>query len=152
SVNRATAAPVPAKAAGRPRPDRPALPTIRVNGVVIGRKAIAAEMQNYPAADPGAALEAAATALIVRELLLQEVHRLHLDGTPQTDADGRRETEEEARLRALIDAEVRLPQPDEDALRRYYDNNRKHFVTSPLYEADHILIAARRNDAAGFAA
>ena len=36
-------------------------------------------------------------------------------------------------------------------LRRFYDNNRKRFVTPPLFEADHILIVAPRQDADAFA-
>jgi peptidyl-prolyl cis-trans isomerase C len=140
------------KPAAKARPERPALPVIRVNDVTIGRKAIAAEMQNYPAAEPRQSLEAAATALVVRALLIQEARRLGLAATPETDAEGKRETEEEALIRALIDAEVRLPEADEAALRRYYDHNRQRFQSPALYEADHILIAARRDDAAAFAA
>jgi peptidyl-prolyl cis-trans isomerase C len=37
-------------------------------------------------------------------------------------------------------------------LRRFYDSNRHRFMTAPLHEADHILIAARRDDGAGFTA
>lgn len=154
AARRATSAPTgeARKPAGPARSERPALPSIRVNGVTIGRKAIAAEMQNYPAADPSQSLEAAATALVVRELLVQEARRLDLTATAERDADGRRETEEEALVRALIDLEVRLPEVDEESLRRYYDNNRNRFRSPALYEADHILIAARRDDATAFAA
>ena len=50
AARRATSAPTgeARKPAGPARSERPALPSIRVNGVTIGRKAIAAEMQNYP--------------------------------------------------------------------------------------------------------
>ena len=48
----------------RPGP-RPSFPRITVNGVVIDRKAIAAEMQNHPGDDAERALREAATALIV---------------------------------------------------------------------------------------
>ncbi len=68
------------------------------------------------------------------------------------DQDGRRETVEDALVRGLIEREVRVPEADEDALRRFYWNNMHRFVTPPLYEADHILIAARRDDHAAFAA
>ena len=48
---------------------------IRINGASIPQAAILAEAQNHPAATPDAALSAAAEALAVRELLLQEARR-----------------------------------------------------------------------------
>ena len=50
--------------------------TICVNGVVISREVIAREVQNHPAERPILAWQAAARALVVRELLLQELARL----------------------------------------------------------------------------
>jgi len=135
-----------------PSPEPVAMPAITVNGVAIPRKAIAAEVQNFPAATPGEGWRAAARALVVRELLLQEARRLAVDATPKADADGRVETDEDALLRALVEREVSVPEADEATLRRFYDNNRRRFATPPLWEADHILIAARRDDGAAFAA
>jgi len=127
------------------------MPPVSVNGVAISRKAIAAETQNFPAANPGAAWYAATRALVIRQLLLEEARRLAIAAEPQADADGRLETDEDALLRALLECEVKIPRADEEMLRRFYENNRKRFVTPPLFEADHILIAARRGDAAAFA-
>ncbi len=127
------------------------MPPVSVNGVAISRKDIAAETQNFPADNPGAAWHAATRALVVRHLLLEEAQRLGIFIEPQADADGRIETGEDAVLRALIEREVQMPVADEEALRRFYDNNRKRFVTPPLFEADHILIAARRQDGDAFA-
>ena len=50
--------------------------TISVNGKVIPREVIAREVQNHPAEKPILAWQAAARALVVRELLLQESERL----------------------------------------------------------------------------
>lgn len=130
---------------------RPVIPTVTVNGTVISRKAIAAEMQNHAGGSATDALRQAATALIVRELILQEAHRLNLVASPELVGDGRRETEEEALIRAVIEAEVQVPEADEASLRRYYDNNRRRFTSSVLWEADHILFAARRDDENAFA-
>lgn len=135
----------------RPGP-RPSFPRIVVDGVVINRKAIAAEMQNHPGGDAAAALREAATALIVRQVLLAEARRLGIAAAPEADAEGRRETDEEALIRELIAREVPVPSADEETLRRYYDNNRRRFVTPPLYAASHILFAARRDDETTFAA
>ena len=127
------------------------MPPVSVNGVSISRKDIAAETQNFPADNPGAAWHAATRALVVRHLLLEEAQRLGILIEPQADAEGRVETDEDALLRALLEQEVQTPAADEEALRRFYDNNRKRFMTSPLFEVDHILIAARRQDAVAFA-
>jgi peptidyl-prolyl cis-trans isomerase C len=88
----------------------------------------------------------------VRELLLQEARRLDLQPAPAEDHRGRRETDEEAMIRGLVDSQVATPEPDEAACRRYYDNNRARFRSADLYEAAHILIAARRDEAEAYAA
>ncbi|WP_438816506.1 peptidylprolyl isomerase [Taklimakanibacter deserti] len=128
------------------------MPPVTVNGVAISRKAIAAEVQNFPARNPGEGWRAATRALVIRELLRQEALRLDICVEQKTDADGRRETAEDAQLRGLIEREVRIPEADEETLRRYYGNNLHRFVTPLLYEADHILIGARRDDEDAFAA
>lgn len=122
--------------------------SINVNGVTIPRDAIAQEVQNHPADKPIHAWQAAARALVVRELLLQEAVRLGIDTEPLVDPDGRRETAEEAAMRVLIEREVKTPEPDEAACRRFYERNLQRFRTGDLYEAAHILIAAPRDDQA----
>jgi peptidyl-prolyl cis-trans isomerase C len=118
---------------------------VTVNGTVIPHDAIAREVQNHPAPSPAQAWTAAARALVVRELLLQEAVRLGLRPEPATDADGRKETEEEALIRALIETEVATPGPDEASCRRYYERNLARFRSADICEASHILIAARRD-------
>ena len=125
---------------------------VSVNGVIIDHDAISREAQNHPAPMPLAAWTAAARALVVRELLLQEARRCGLDAAPATDGAGRRETEEEALVRALLDDQVATPVPDEAVCRRYYDNNRARFCSADIYEAAHILITARRDQPETFAA
>jgi peptidyl-prolyl cis-trans isomerase C len=88
----------------------------------------------------------------VRELLLQEARRARLQPDAATDAEGRRETEEEALIRGLIESRVAIPSPDEESCRRYYENNRARFRSDEIHEASHILLAARRDDEAAFAA
>ena len=142
----------PASVSTAPSSERVAMPPVTVNGVAISRKAIAGEVQNFPAANPGEGWRAATRALVIRALLHQEARRLQIPTAQQTHAEGRRETEEDALIRALLEREVRVPEADEATLRRFYDNNRQRFMSAPLFEADHILIAARRGDDAGFAA
>jgi peptidyl-prolyl cis-trans isomerase C len=126
--------------------------TVSVNGIVVPREAIARETQHHPADKPIVAWQAAARALVIRELLLQEARRLGVEAEPQADAQGRRETDEEALIRCLIEREVTTPEPDEATCRRYYEQNRARFRSPALYEAAHILFAARNDNADAFTA
>jgi len=142
--------------AGAPKtrrsPEPLATPQVSVNGVVIASKAIASEVQNFPSRNPGEGWLAAARALVIRELLLQEARQLDIALERTTDADGREETVDDALVRGLIEREVRVPVADEATLRRFYEHNLRRFATPPLYEAEHILIGACRDDSASYAA
>lgn len=125
--------------------------TVSVNGTAIARDAIVREMQNHPADKPIAAWQQAARALVVRELLLQRAAVLGLAPAPIGDDDGRRETDEEALMRGVVDQEVAVPEPDDATCRRYYENNKARFRSSDLYEASHILFAALPSDKKAYA-
>lgn len=114
---------------------------ISVNGTVIGESEILAEMQYHRAPSRMEAANAAAEALIVRELLLQRAKYLGLCFTP-----GVLETEEEA-ISDVLDREVKIPEADNQTCRRWYENNREKFRSQPLFEASHILYLAPRDDA-----
>ena len=114
---------------------------VSVNGVSIARDAIVREMQHHPAPKPIAAWQQAARALVIRELLLQEARRLAVAPQPLSD-DGRRETDEEAMMRCLIEREVTVPEPDDETCRRYYARNSGRFRSPDIYEAAHILFTA----------
>ena len=125
---------------------------VSVDGVEIAHDLISREAQNHPAPRPIDAWRAAARALAVRELLLQEARRLDLQPEPLTDAEGRRETDEEAMIRAVIESQVSTPDADANACRCYYEKNRRRFFSPDIFEASHILLPARRDDPAAFAA
>jgi len=120
---------------GKPAP-------VRVNGVSIARDAIVREMQHHPAGKPIAAWQQAARALVIRELLLQRARVVDLKPEPIDDDAGRRETDEEAMMRGVVEREVTIPEPDEEICRRYYENNKARFRSPDIYEASHILFAA----------
>lgn len=126
---------------------RPVLGAISVNGVGIAEADILLEAQNHPAADPGAALAAAARALVVRELLLQRAAALGVTPLPCPDADGRVEADEDAAIRALIEREVSVPSATGPECLRFYRNNPERFRSAPIFEARHILLAADPSDA-----
>jgi peptidyl-prolyl cis-trans isomerase C len=114
---------------------------ITVNGVEIPDAAIHAEMQHHPAPSRELAEYSAKLALIAKELLLQEATRLNLVGA-----------DEDARIEALIEREVRNPEPDEKSCRRFFEANRPRFRGGEVFEVSHILCAAPPDDAGARAA
>ncbi|EKE78973.1 peptidylprolyl isomerase [Oceanibaculum indicum] len=125
--------------------------TVSVNGVEITAAAIAQEAQNHPSEDPDTAWNQAVRALAIRELLSQEAARQGIVAEPLTDDEGRRETEQEAAQRMLLEGALSLPVPDEESCLRYYRQNQARFRSPALYEAAHILFAADRRDKTAFA-
>jgi peptidyl-prolyl cis-trans isomerase C len=120
-------------------------PDVVVNAERISARQIAAEAQNHgaPPGKPGLAWRAAARALAVRTLLLQEARRLGLDQeAPRYISPGRQEVPEEALIRAVIERRVQPASPGERACRAFYDGNIERFRAPALYEASHILLAA----------
>jgi peptidyl-prolyl cis-trans isomerase C len=124
---------------------------VTVNGIAIAHDLISREAQNHPAPKPIDAWRAASRALAVRELLLQEARRLDLRPAPITDDEGRRETDEEALVRGLVEVEITTPTPDEASCRRYYERNAARFTSADIFECAHILVGARRDQPEAFA-
>lgn len=124
---------------------------VSVNGKPIAEGDILVEAQQHPAENPGEALKSAARALVVRELLLLEAHKLELKPDPQNDETGRAETDEDALIRQLMEHEIDTPVTTEIERRRYYDAHSKAFHSEAIYEARHILIAHADKDAASSA-
>ncbi len=122
---------------------------VAVNDAVIASADIAREVQNQDASSPVAAWEAATRALVVRELLKQRAHALKIVATPRSD-NGLRETDEEALIRMLLEAEVRTPSAEESDCRRYYQSNLARFRSPDLYEPLHILFKASVDDQAAY--
>lgn len=110
---------------------------IQVNGVEISEHAIHAEMQYHPASSLEEARYQATRALVIKELLIQETQRLGI-----AMPEGPDETPEEAKIRQLIEQEVKIPEPDEAACRRFFETHRPSFRSPDLFEVSHILIAA----------
>jgi peptidyl-prolyl cis-trans isomerase C len=124
---------------------------VSVNGISIARDAIVREMQHHAATKPIVAWQQAARALVIRELLLQRARHLGVTPAPIRDADGRRETDDEAIMRGLVECEVTVPEPDDATCRRFYENNQSRFRSPDIYEASHILFAAVPADREAYA-
>ncbi|NKB52237.1 MAG: peptidylprolyl isomerase [Rhizobiaceae bacterium] len=138
-------APVKLDTSVPPKP-KPTMPVVSVNGVVIPETEILEEAQNHPAKNPGKALRAAAQALVVKQLLLQQANELGLVATPELDDEGRPETEEDALIRMVIDAEMTVPTATDKECLRYYNNNKHRFSSDDIYQARHILLIASPKD------
>lgn len=108
---------------------------ISVNGVPIGQDAVAREMQHHPAETREDAERRSAAALVVRELLVQRARDRGIAGAS-----------EDERIANLVDQEVRVAEPRDEEIARYYRRNTLRFMTSPLYEAAHIFFPARPGD------
>jgi len=99
---------------------------ISVNGIAISDTQLQTETARHQQeADP---VLSAGHELVLRELLLQRARTL---GMAQDD--------DEASVRAVLAAEVRTPQADEAACRRYYDQHPAQFQSGALVEVWHIL-------------
>jgi len=120
---------------------------IRVGACVIPPAAIAAEAQHHPSADGAEAWQAAADALVIRQLLLDEAARRDIVASATRDAEGRVMTDDDARIDALLDQAVRPAPVDEAACRNYYDRHPEHFTSPARVEASHILIGVAPDDA-----
>ncbi|MFV0292621.1 MAG: peptidylprolyl isomerase [Paracoccus sp. (in: a-proteobacteria)] len=127
---------------------KPLLPPITVNGTTISAERIAAEAQNHPApkGKPGLAWQAAARALAMREVLLQEAVARGIAPAPAEIEEGRWETDEESQIRQLLDDAIIPEAQDESVLRAIYDASPDRFRGPSLYEAAHILIPAAPDD------
>lgn len=112
---------------------RQKLPKISVNGVTITESDIATETQYHPAASQEEALYLAAQALVVRELLHQEVVKQHGEAVWRND--------EETAIATLLEQQVHAKLPDRSSCQQYYQANMGEFITPPLMKVRHILLA-----------
>lgn len=126
-------------------------PPIKLNGVVLPSHMVAAEAQHHPSQTPAAAFHAAARALIIRTLLLEEAKRGAIVAKPEFVVPGKRELDDEANIRALIEARIPVVEPDEQACRALYEADPTRFRSPDLYEASHILFMAHPHDAPAYA-
>jgi peptidyl-prolyl cis-trans isomerase C len=124
---------------------------VSVNGIEIPEAAIAAEMQHHPASSREASRLSAASALVVRAVLLARAAELGLKPVPERGSNSLYETEEESVIRQLLEKEVPLTEPDEESCLRYYKNNPDRFQSPDIFEASHILFGAARSDAKAYA-
>ncbi|QIE47191.1 peptidase [Pseudohalocynthiibacter aestuariivivens] len=123
-------------------------PDLIVNGETVTHADIAAEAQNHtgPKGKPGIAWRKAAHALAVRMLLLQEARKRGMTADCRELSPGRFETEEEALIRGLLETEIDVDTPTQDAVHAKWAHDPSRFRAPPLWEVSHILIACDPRD------
>jgi peptidyl-prolyl cis-trans isomerase C len=105
---------------------------VSVNGVEIDDQAIERELPHHQqAADPR---KQAMYELVLRSVALQEADRLGVAGA-----------DDEARIEALFEREVRVPEADEAACETFYRNQPQLFTRGEMVEARHILFQITPN-------
>jgi hypothetical protein len=114
-----------------------------VNGIEIAETAIAQEAQFHEAASGPEARAAAARALAIRELLLQRARALGLMASPLDDGEGRRETDEEALIRQVLEQELVAQEPTEEECRRVFESSARRLGPTVPFD----LAAPRIRDA-----
>jgi peptidyl-prolyl cis-trans isomerase C len=117
---------------------------ITVNDTVIDEKKILQEMQYHRADSRREAMLKAAESLVIGELFRQRAKTLGLEVSADTT-----QSSDEDFIEALIAQEVALPETTEEACLTYYEANPQRFLTSPLLEVKHILLAVNKDDDAG---
>ncbi|MCB1676732.1 MAG: peptidylprolyl isomerase [Halioglobus sp.] len=111
---------------------------VSVNGVAISAGEINLESANYEGGTIPERQHQAALALVMRELLRQralECDLLNTTGEPDDSV-----------VDELLERELDLPQPDENACRRYFEQNRARFRGEDRAELRHILLPAHPDD------
>ena len=101
---------------------------VSVDGVLIEETDIAREVQHHEGESIEEARAAAARALVIRHLLLTRAHERGLMPLPEQDALGRWESDEEALVRQLLEAEAPPSLPTAEECRRVYDARRGVFA------------------------
>lgn len=124
---------IPVGTAGEPRSQ---FPPVTVGDTLIPEQDIAREMQHHPAEEVTQAWHDAARSLVIRELLLQQAARMQLSET----------LDEEERIARLLEQELQVPEPSDEACERFYRANPERFRSPTLMAVSHILLAAAPDD------
>ncbi len=118
-------------------------PGIVINGCKISEPDIDAEVQYHPAGSLAEARHAAKRSLVIRELLLQRAAEAGYLSAPRPESI----KDLDQIIDNLLEAEIQIPEADEATCLRYYENNQKKFLTSPIFDVSHILYLAPPDEA-----
>jgi hypothetical protein len=100
--------------------------SVFVNRVEITDAEIGREMQYHPAPSRERAWQLAAQSLVIRQLLLQQAVDSGI--IPAIEAAQRNHAAEENAIDRLLEANIAVPEADEETCRRFYDTHPDSFV------------------------
>lgn len=121
-------------------PSKEQLPVITINGVAIPEQDLANELQYHPNENFNVVVQQAGQALVIRQLLIEEAKKQGIEAAAGN--------EEEA-MQKLVENNINYDAPNEEICQRYFNSNKEKFMTMPLMEVDHILLAAAKDDIEG---
>jgi len=97
-----------------------------VNNREISDDDVHAEMINHPAPDVDTARLAAARALVVKQLLLEDAARRAMISAPEIDM--MEDDQIETAITRLLDEVISVPEADDDTCARYYAQHESRFL------------------------
>ncbi|TAH37529.1 MAG: peptidylprolyl isomerase [Alphaproteobacteria bacterium] len=115
-------------------------PSIEINGIKITPDEINTEVQYHAAESLFSAKYEAMRALVIREILIQRASEIGLCQRNEAIKNP------DPIIEDLLAREVTVPNADKETCKRYYENNKDRFYTSPLFEVSHILYIAPPDD------
>jgi len=119
-------------------PSKEDLPVVTVNGIALSEKDLANELQYHPNENFDVVVQQAGQALVVRQLLIDEAKNQGFDTSNDEEA-----------MQKLVESNISYDAPNEEICQRYFNSNKEKFMTMPLMEVDHILLAAAKDDIEG---
>ncbi len=112
--------------------------SIRVNGREIDEAAIEREAKLH--ADTPDPRRSAATALVMRRLIVDQARSRGLLARDELEPE---DEQLDDALDALVALETWIPEPEEDELQRFYEQNQDRFCVGERVHAAHILFAVK---------
>lgn len=109
------------------------LPLIKVNEKIIDEKLLACELQYHPHDDFGMVVQQAGQALVIRELLLEQISQKGEVAQPNKEKEA---------VKRLLDEVVTYEVPTEADCLRYFEEHPHQFMSPTLMDVDHILLSA----------
>lgn len=114
--------------------------SIKINNKEIKEEDIFLEMQYHPSMTSIEAMEKAARALVIKEVLLQEIERLGIvlesNELQQLEEISNDNKKEELLIDKLLSKELKVPDIDNEILENFYFKNKEKFKTK---DKDNIL-------------
>lgn len=115
------------------------LPLIKVNEKIIDEELLACELKNHPHEDIGTVIQQAGQALVIRELLMEQIIQKGMTSSQGKEKDA---------VKRLLAEVVTYDVPTEDDCLTYFETHPHQFMSPTLMDVDHILLSASADNLA----